>query len=255
MKLRIVSDLHFEFQRDQGLACAEKVTAGDYDALVIAGDLCDFKLLKQSLLLMCRLAGKRPVLFVLGNHECYGARIAEAKTLASEVASKTFGLHFLNRSSANVNGVTISGCSLWFPHGGKPEPGDHCLNDFAQISDAYPGISEEAARDERWLRGLHQAPSRVVVTHHLPHFGSVAKRFAGSPLNRYFLNPNVASVATAGNVQLWVHGHTHASCDYAVASGKTRVVCNPLGYAEHAGPGEPNPEFNPVLDVEVFPGS
>jgi hypothetical protein len=28
--------------------------------------------------------------------------------------------------------------------------------------------------------------------------------------------------------RLWVHGHTHTTCDYEL--GSTRVACNPYGY-------------------------
>ncbi len=42
---------------------------------------------------------------------------------------------------------------------------------------------------------------------------------------------------------LWVHGHTHDSCDYHV--GATRVVCNPKGYEYE------NKAFDPELVVRV----
>jgi Icc-related predicted phosphoesterase len=44
---------------------------------------------------------------------------------------------------------------------------------------------------------------------------------------------------------LWIHGHTHESFDYEI--GKTRVICNPRGYA----PIEINKEFKPVFTIEV----
>ena len=44
---------------------------------------------------------------------------------------------------------------------------------------------------------------------------------------------------------LWIHGHTHASCDYLI--GKTRVLCNPRGYA----PDDLNPCFDPYLIVTI----
>jgi predicted phosphodiesterase len=50
-----------------------------------------------------------------------------------------------------------------------------------------------------------------------------------------------------GRAQLWIHGHTHDSFDYTVH--RTRVVCNPRGYAK-AGTNE-NPRFDPDLIIEV----
>ena len=45
--------------------------------------------------------------------------------------------------------------------------------------------------------------------------------------------------------RLWIHGHTHESFDYQI--GKTRVVCNPRGYASI----EENHCFRPDYTVVV----
>jgi predicted phosphodiesterase len=47
------------------------------------------------------------------------------------------------------------------------------------------------------------------------------------------------------NISVKVHGHTHESFDYEI--GKTRVVCNPRGYASI----EENRGFRPDFTVEV----
>jgi len=67
-------------------------------------------------------------------------------------------------------------------------------------------------------------------------------RYAGSPMNRFFLC-EVEDVIARGQPSLWVHGHTHASCDNRM--GRTRVVCNPAGYHRE------NVDFQPQLVVEV----
>jgi len=85
----------------------------------------------------------------------------------------------------------------------------------------------------------------ILVTHHLPHPRSIHRKYRGSALNpafasdlSHFMGPPIA---------LWVHGHTHESCDY-VEEG-TRVVCNPRGY----GPSELNATFDPILTIEIAP--
>jgi Icc-related predicted phosphoesterase len=45
--------------------------------------------------------------------------------------------------------------------------------------------------------------------------------------------------------RLWIHGHTHESFDYEI--GKTRVVCNPRGYASI----EENKGFRPDYTLVV----
>ena len=44
---------------------------------------------------------------------------------------------------------------------------------------------------------------------------------------------------------LWIHGHIHESFDYKI--GKTRVVCNPRGYASI----EENKGFRPDYTLVV----
>jgi hypothetical protein len=94
-----------------------------------------------------------------------------------------------------------------------------------------------------WLEARLAVPfagPTVVVTHFLPHPGSIAPRFATHPLNPAFASDLQPLLARA---TLWIHGHTHAASDYRV--GGARIVCNPRGY-----PGEPT-GFRPDLVVNV----
>jgi len=74
--------------------------------------------------------------------------------------------------------------------------------------------------------------STVVVTHHLPHPRSVPACFDGEPTNAAYAS-ELSGVIEAGAPALWVHGHTHDSCDYLIAS--TRIISNPRGYADENG--------------------
>lgn len=89
----------------------------------------------------------------------------------------------------------------------------------------------------------------VVVTHHAPHPMSVSPRFAGDAMTPAFVS-DLSSLIDRGQPRLWVHGHTHASFDYAIkhmdSLWDTRVICNPRGY----GDGE-NPAFDWGLVIDV----
>lgn len=88
----------------------------------------------------------------------------------------------------------------------------------------------------------------VVVTHHLPSPRSTHQKYTGSPLNRFFLatmSLELEQLMFDRKPALWVHGHTHETCDYRV--GVTRVVCNPRGYDGH----EINPAWDAGFTVEV----
>ena len=89
----------------------------------------------------------------------------------------------------------------------------------------------------------------MVITHHAPSRQSIHPRYADSLLNACFVS-DAEHVLGAARAQLWIHGHTHDSFDYAVHG--TRVVCNPRGYAQ-AGVNE-NPHFDQDLIIEVATG-
>ena len=80
----------------------------------------------------------------------------------------------------------------------------------------------------------------VVVTHHLPSTLSIGDQFKTSELNRFFVC-DMSNIILDKKPVLWLHGHTHESCDYVV--GDTRVICNPYGYRDQ-GVGMLNHDFD-----------
>jgi predicted phosphodiesterase len=246
MKVRIVSDLHFEFHADAGESVARELGAGDFDALIVAGDLSSYAGLGAALATVCKAAAPRPVVYVLGNHEGYGATWELAQERVKKAAKIAKNLVPLEQTSATIGGRRFVGCTLWFPHSGNREPLDQNIADFSEIGGIRGWLRPTALASARFLEETVR-PGDVVVTHHLPHPRSIAPKYLGSPTNAYFLHDLSQTLEQAG-AALWVHGHTHTSCDYT--AGVTRVVCNPLGYARGL-PNEPNPEFRADCDVSI----
>lgn len=247
MKLRIVSDLHVEFQRDGGFSLLQEITLADFDVLIVAGDLCSAKGLYAALCTVCDAAGDKPVVYVMGNHEGYGKSWRAAFDEVRRCSADRSNLVFLENETKTVDGVKFLGCTLWCPHPGEPIDSDGYMADYRYISDIYENVAHERWKLSRAFLEKEVEPGCVVVTHHLPHPRSIAKQYEGNLLNRYFLH-NLSPLVERGGAQLWVHGHTHTSMDYV--AGSTRVVCNPFGYAAHA-PGEPNPKFKASLTADV----
>lgn len=241
MKLRIVSDLHFEFHADGGAALAAAIAGGPpFDVLVVAGDLATLHGLDAALERLRQLAPS--VVYVSGNHEAYGASLA---ALAAASRADRAPLHWLECSSMAVGLAgaeqRILGTALWFPK--APRVHKDGMMDFRVIRDAEPAIYEANARAVEFLRE-ELREGDVVVTHHLPSFQSVAPRWKGSPLNAFFVC-DMERLIRERQPALWVHGHTHDSRDYTI--GKTRIVCNPFGYVGV----ELNQRFDPHFTVEV----
>ncbi len=235
MKLKDISDTHIEFHRDDGDAFIEGLDFEGVDVLIAAGDICEHL---QIPLVMPELCRRVPhVIYILGNHECYGSSIHNARAIAMEVDAQTENFHFLDNSSVTIDGQRFVGTTLWFRNDRLNRQYESSLNDFTHIRGGFREVVyQENEKAIAYLEDTVRADD-VVVTHHLPSPKSSPWRFRGSNINRFFvcdMEPLIKRVQP----KLWIHGHTHDSCDYAI--GKTRVVCNPYGYVGY----ELNSEFD-----------
>ncbi|HKY91552.1 MAG TPA: metallophosphoesterase [Nevskiaceae bacterium] len=253
MKLALLSDLHLS---------VEPMPFPDVDAdvLVLAGDLA-----RPARAMAWASATRLPTLYVAGNHEFYGSDLVSTYALLREHAAGT-SIRVLERSEWHHRGVRFLGCTLWSDYRlfDSPDARTRALEllmrgayDFSRIRVApdypelfTPSISQMLFEQSvAWLEECfarpHDGPT-VVVTHFAPSRGSIAARFADSPINAAFVSDLDAHIARWRPV-LWLHGHTHDSFDYRI--GSTRVVCNSRGYAR--GGAIENARFDPSLTVEV----
>jgi Icc-related predicted phosphoesterase len=231
VRVQILSDLHFEFDEDGGEAFAHDVPVVG-DVLVLAGDLLPMRSIEDAKRAFGWFCGRFPhVVFLPGNHEYYRTSPANAEAVLTACAKSFANLHVLNPRVATIDGTRFVGAALWFP----PTPDEtkfrRLMNDFRLIEGFVPWVHETHAAHLTFLR-MNIQRGDVVVTHYLPHPRSVAPQFAGSPLNRFFLAEDTTDLVERAGARLWIHGHTHAPCDYVV--GETRVVCNPRGYPQEA---------------------
>ena len=252
MKIHILSDLHLGFS-------GFEQPRTDADVVVLAGDIARPRAAAE-----WALGFDRPVLYVPGNHEFYGGTL---QGTIDELSRLLAGSHveLLDDTEVVMGGVRFLGSILWtdFRVCGEGEAqaaamaeAQRLMRDFSRIgNDATGGPftpQDSAARFAQhaaWLQSRLAAPHAgptVVVTHHAPARESIHPRFAGSLLNAGFVS-DAEHLLGADRVQLWIHGHTHDSFDYAVNG--TRVVCNPRGYAKDGVPE--NARFDPQLIVEV----
>ena len=252
MKIHILSDLHLGFS-------GFEQPRTDADVVVLAGDIARPRAAAE-----WALGFDRPVLYVPGNHEFYGGTL---QGTIDELSRLLAGSHveLLDDTEVVMGGVRFLGSILWtdFRVCGEGEAqaaamaeAQRLMRDFSRIGndatggpftpqDAAARFAQHAAWLQSRLAAPHAGPT-VVVTHHAPARGSIHPRFAGSLLNAGFVS-DAEHLLGADRVQLWIHGHTHDSFDYAVHG--TRVVCNPRGYAQDGGPG--NARFGPELIVGV----
>ena len=224
-----VSDLHLEFQFDGGGKIVSQLP--DADMIVVAGDLSDTKGLPGALKLLARKY--EHVVYVPGNHDWYGGRCSTMLAVAEAAPSN---VHWLSQSESTViEGQCFVGCTLWYPDTPDARFLTDEIPDFRRILDVHEWVwdAHEAHRDHL----AHTVGSDdIVVTHHLPSPRSIAAYYRNDRTNCYFLG-DCTDIIMENKPKLWLHGHTHNSCDYTL--GETRVLCNPYGY-----PGAENKAFS-----------
>ena len=253
MKLNVLSDLHLSLE-------GMDRPRNDADVVILAGDIA-----RPRESAAWALGFDKPVLYVLGNHEFYGGSIVGTADELKRLCAGSH-VHVLDDDEIVIDGVRFLGSTLWtdFMLAGDGAARNAAMTaarsfmrDFSRIrsgevsSELFTPEHSTAlfARHADWLdRRLaiaHAGPT-VVITHHAPSRQSIHPRYADSIINACFVSDAEHLVGTA-RAQLWIHGHTHDSFDYAV--NDTRVVCNPRGYAK-AGANE-NACFDPDLLIEV----
>jgi predicted phosphodiesterase len=252
MKLHILSDVHNEFS-------VLEPPETDADVVILAGDID----LGTKVVPWARQF-KKPVIYLLGNHEFYGHRYEE---ILEETKRQTEGtnIHFLDNQALTLDGIRFLGTTLWtdFQLFGQAQSvlatmtAQQLVNDYKHI---FIGSEHRRLTPDDTRRMHEKAVSflkaklaepfdgkTVVITHHAPSLESVAERFKQDILTCAFASDLTPLMGL--NVTLWVHGHVHNSSDY-VCDG-TRVVCNPRGYQHSRDSVSENPSFNPAFIVEV----
>jgi Icc-related predicted phosphoesterase len=247
MKLHILSDLHTEFADFDP-------PKTDADIVVLAGDI---GVGTGGIEWAARQFPDAPVVYVPGNHEFYGHDIGITDRLQ---AAAPVNIQVLSDEALDFEGVRFLGITLWtdfnlYGHGEawlSRSRAKQLIGDFVSIRNGARLFTPEDSvalheASKAWLVGELQTEfdgPTVVVTHHLPATPSIADRYRNDPLNPAFAS-RLEGIIEKYQPELWIHGHTHVSCDYEIFD--TRVVCNPRGYpSESFARG-----FSPGLVAEV----
>lgn len=267
MKIQIFSDLHCD------VYAVKPIRIGDgVDVVAVAGDI--FQGARNSFAALRRIVPEAiPIVFVMGNHEFYRRFLGEELAVA-EALAPDYNVLLLQDRMVRIGPVRFAGGTTWT---------DYQLyganNAAAAMNAARAGLNDHRLigwKKEPWQRFrpqeallLHTHSRRflaetlaepgplVVVTHHAPHFNSVADRYRSEILSAAFASDlsdllmlpdrwtdtdRDPSTTERQTDVVWVHGHCHSSSDYRV--GGVRILANPHGY------GSENPAFDPTLVVE-----
>jgi len=250
MRFALYSDLHLELK-------AWEPPALDAEIMILAGDIGRH----TRGLAWAAAMFRQPVIYVAGNHEYYEAHLGLLAQLRKP-AWEHSGVHFLERSSLEVNGVRFLGCTLWSAfdlYGADTQQALAMTTARRKINDYWMINAKGGKRLEprdtlklhrtavRWLDAELSKPfdgKTVVVTHFAPHRGCVAPQHEGSDVSPYFVT-DLSWLMEKHHIAVWCHGHTHTNNDFGAENG-CRIVSNQRGYPKEQGIG-----FRPDLVIEV----
>ena len=240
MRIRLLSDLHFEFHSDDGASFIKSLDS-NADVCALAGDIATYTILDSVLDKFCK---KFPeIIYVTGNHEYYGSSREKVHSKLQRLQREHSNLHFLNRNIVNIHGQRFLGTTLWFPYTAEAIKYRNWISDFYQIQSFKDWVGEENKKNVSFLQ-QEMVEGDIVITHHLPAEQSIHKQYKGSPYNCFFLC-DMKETILKKKPAFWFHGHGHKSANYNL--GKTRVFCNPFGYLRY----EENSEFKSDLNIEI----
>lgn len=265
LRLKVLSDIHLEAFRVGGLSRFKeileekfhlpqgKVEAEGANAVALLGDIC-YPSLPTFAELLAELKQTFPlVFFVAGNHEffSYGRTTQTYEDILKEMQQicEQHDVIFLHRSSVQVHGLRVLGCTLWshIPEGSSREHISKSISDYSRIYFATDSdrlrkatiddTNKIHSEDVAWLRSeIEAAKGRnekvVVMTHYAPtfrntsapaHRDSPVKEAFATDLTHLFADPVVA----------WFYGHTHFTSVQRI--NEVLIGSNQLGYFNEAG--------------------
>lgn len=264
MKLNIVSDLHLDVR-----GATENFHLPGGEVLLVAGDMCEADHLGGPIRAWIQeeFAKYERVYCILGNHEHYGEDFNKTPILFGEFLDRHVPNARLltNEAVCLNNNVVLFGGTMWTSMNNADwftmKACEGYMVDYQAIRMGPRKFTpmDTASAFKQYVIALeatlnHYAGSRfIVMSHHLPSMQSIPPQYQRemyAQVNHAFATEMLVPLIEAHpEIELWVHGHTHASMDYYPAYKPTRVVCNPRGYAFRRG--SENGGFNPNFTIEV----
>jgi predicted phosphodiesterase len=243
VKILYASDLHLEFPQN---SFPPPPSPEEYDVVVLAGDVALGAGGVTWALSQFGELGK-PIIYVPGNHEYYSHDYDLNNAAMRSCEQLNDNLHVMLPGVLVHHDVRFVCATLWsdlVDLKAKPEHQFYRrmavvrgIADFHVIK-RYSGrrwmaqdCMDEYDKHLAFIRSQLSAPfagKTVVITHFMPTYQAVAKKYENSDLNGYFANA-LDEDMERWKPEAWIFGHTHSKQLLTHPSG-TKLCCNPWGY-------------------------
>lgn len=273
MRICQMSDLHMEVGGYPGRSSA-LTREGGGDVLILGGDITCARFFQKgadpklspsirkawrNMNLLLDNYGKHfsHILYIMGNHEHYGAVLDQsAETMRAWIEPRFPKVTVLDRDHKIIDDVLFVGATLWTDFN-RGDPFDMLrardfMNDYATIHRVPPEEVTWVERQERnrhaglitpeyilerhyadlaYIKDVlssHPTMKTVVLTHHAPSTKSQS-RHRGQMMEGAYVSNLESLILDNPQIALWSHGHTHDDMDYPI--GNTRIRAHHRGYA------------------------
>ena len=198
------------------------------------------------------------VIYIMGNHEYYHSDFATALTDVRRKLAHLSNLYIMERDVKVIGDVTFIGGTLWTDMNNSDLLTLYhmrtMMNDFRVITNSTTPVHFKTSEGEfrtrvgkfspedavsehvkmkQYIQSVVQGnhdTKYVVVGHHSPSRLSTHEMYKNDTvMNGGYSSDMDDFIQDHPQIRLWTHGHTHHEFDYMI--GKTRVMCNPRGYA------------------------
>ena len=236
MKVRIQSDIHFEFFKDNELnkfiEKQKKIQRkNECEMIILAGDIVTFDsktILHHYLNFLSR--HYRYILYILGNHEYYDNSLKyyfeegwdNYVEREYEKITKCFSnVELLLDRKIEIGGYNFYGTTLWSPVDRKG---------YGMMSERLFFKRENILKmhekcKEKCLDFLKNNDNKILITHHIPSDYFIAEKYL--KWNNTGFNADCEDFFDYG-VKYWIYGHTH---EEKVDNYKgCNTYCFPYGY-------------------------
>lgn len=241
MTIQYASDLHLEFADNRAFIKNGGILPVG-DILVLAGDISylgDNNLSEQSFFDWCA-SNYSQTLIVPGNHEFYkGYDIAQ--TIKDFDFECRPNVRYLNNKSIVIGDTELFFTTLWtrinpiYLYAIERGMNDfRCciLNGKRFCANDVDNLHEMSINWLQQALGSSSAAHKIVVTHHCPTMQPHFNGYPGSALNSAF-QVDLDSLIEASDADYWIYGHTHYAGGSGETIGKTKLLCNQLGYVTY----------------------
>jgi len=207
------------------------------DILILAGDISIFNTESNTNDPFWDWASKnyREVIVAFGNHEFYDKY--DLSTLADGFEGEIRkNVHYYYNKVVTIDDIDIIISTLWTKIEKNTEMIHAKVNDFKKIyyNDKLVTPADINQEHEKCLKFIEkslnksQAKHKIVVTHYVPSKKLVAPEYKGSLLEDAF-TVDITDFIKNCKADYWIFGHSHKNVKDVVI-GKTRCVCNQMGY-------------------------